>query len=528
MKCGIVNCIQNDNRFLWRCQGTCGRTYHAACIGVQRNHEDVLRTFMLPLCQDCQEKFTPENNLNELTASFENITENIGHALKANHKLLSTFKSLSATHDEALERIEKMLFDIEQKISIVTTSGKTSATEIKNKLSALLDTPPADTCMTVEKAVKSAATAAMEVITTKTSATAHSIDQLPKLIIELRNELVDSNAILASDVKSQMKEMAKTLSAPNENICSPINTNNSTNQLTNTSQLNPSWRMLGNKKVWKRDWTAYDVKQRSRRLQEKNEEKARRRRKQRKEHHQETFNNFDNESNNNDEKSNKNINNNFKSSNNNINSDSNNNNTTLTSTALMNSTRAYKALPLDKELLAAARVQFSRPPNTDNVPKFINFEKGETINPYRVEKPAEHEHPPLLDPMRPPIVRLTEQSATGDQRYLKARLRDSKIMDNVRTYLSFLHDQPPSVCIRGITKTSVTLMIAAEALPTDINVLREIYLDVHGELGISRNDALEDLKSYRAFLSSERTHRLQQTRDAAFKFYSPQQNFQRR
>lgn len=169
MKCGIVNCVQKDNRFLWRCQGNCKRTYHAACIGVQRNHEEVLRTFMLPLCQDCQEKFTPELDLNELSMSFQNIKESIGHALTANHKLLTNFKSLSTTHDETLERIEKMVVDIKQTISNVTRSSKASAAEIKSKLSALLDTPPTDTGMAVEKAVKSAAAAAVEAITATTT-----------------------------------------------------------------------------------------------------------------------------------------------------------------------------------------------------------------------------------------------------------------------------------------------------------------------------------------------------------------------
>lgn len=194
----------------------------------------------------------------------------------------------------------------------------------------------------------------------------------------------------------------------------------------------------------------------------------------------------------------------------------------------MNSVRGNSSLPLDKELLAAARVQFSQPPKKDNGPKFINFQKGETINPYRPEKPARLENPPLFDPMRPPIVRLTEESAAGDQRFLKARLRDPKIMDIVRTYLSFLHDQTPSTCIRGLTKTSASLTLAAEGLPADTNLLREIFLDVHEELGISRSDALEDLKSYRAFLSSERIQRLQLTRESANKFYSAGlQNFRK-
>jgi hypothetical protein len=182
-------------------------------------------------------------------------------------------------------------------------------------------------------------------------------------------------------------------------------------------------------------------------------------------------------------------------------------------------------------------LNFSGPPLTTDHPiagltaKFINFKQGETINPTREEQPTSHNTndppPPLLDPMRPPVVRLTEQSTTGDRRYLKARLRDQKIRDTARTFLSYLHDQPPNVCIRGITRTSASVRLAAEGLPTDTNLLREIFLDVHEELGISRCDALADLEANRAFISSERTQRLQQAREASQKFYSPL-NFQRR
>ncbi|XP_062562482.1 uncharacterized protein LOC134225995 [Armigeres subalbatus] len=136
------------------------------------------------------------------------------------------------------------------------------------------------------------------------------------------------------------------------------------------------------------------------------------------------------------------------------------------------------------------------------------------------------EHLPLLNPMRPPIVRLTEQSAPGDRRFLKARLRDPKIMDIVRMFLSYLYDQPPTVCIRATTKTSAPAMLASEGLPTDLQLLRQIFLNVHEDLGISRNDALADLQSHRSFLSSERTQQLHRTREAAYKFYSPS-NFHR-
>lgn len=509
MKCGIVNCNQNDNRFLWQCHGTCKKKYHAACIGVQRHHEQVLRTFMLPLCADCQELFIPEPNLKELASSLNTLTENMDHTLSANHKLLANFERLSATHDETLDHVDKVLGEIKQSISVVASSSTKSAAEMKNKLSALLDTPPADTSMAVEKAVKSAALAAAETLRTTTTSTAQSIERLPQLFAELKDELKDATANLTSGVKTHLEELAKNIAAK-ENLLPE----NSLTKEPLEVKLRPGWRFLGGKKIWKHDWTHYDIKMRVRHQQEKLAEKARRRKKQRrrKQHNQNITNISNNNKNNN---------------NNNCNIRQNDNNV------------RNAPLPLDKELLAAARIQFSRAPlPASSEPKFINFQKGETLNPYPTEKSASNVttsttttatsapkihssgHPPLLDPMRPPIVRLTEQSAAGDLRFLKARLRDPKIMDTVRTYLSFLHDQPASVCIRGITKTSATLSLAAEGLPTDIQALGEIFLDVHEELGIPRKDALADLHSHRQFLTSERTHRLQQLRDSTNQFYS--------
>lgn len=207
------------------------------------------------------------------------------------------------------------------------------------------------------------------------------------------------------------------------------------------------------------------------------------------------------------------------------------------------------ALPLDKELLAAARVQFSRPPTAVNVPKFIEFQQGETINPYRNEKPAGDEHPlsqnsatntqlqqqqlqqqqtPTcssesqfeLDPLRPPIVRLTQQSTEGDGRFLKARLRDPKIMRIVRLFLAYMKDQPDTVCVDGMTPTSIRMHLASEGLPLDPERLLSIFKDVHEEYGVDAAAAMADLQSYQRFLSSERTHRLQQLRESTNKFHS--------
>ena len=54
------------------------------------------------------------------------------------------------------------------------------------------------------------------------------------------------------------------------------------------TNLSPGWRFLGSKLYWRQDWSQYDAKQRTRRLQDKVAEKARRRRK---DHHKNNNNN---------------------------------------------------------------------------------------------------------------------------------------------------------------------------------------------------------------------------------------------
>ena len=274
------------------------------------------------------------------------------------------------------------------------------------------------------------------------------------------------------------------------------------------------------------DWRQFDEKAERRRMQDKQTNKALRRRRQRKSHHikQNSGRNINTNDNN---KSNKNNNANYTF-------DSNNNNSRGYETV------ARKYLPLDKDLLAAARVEFSRQ-LSQGTPKFINFQKGETINPYKSQKtsvvpPVCHNNnnfPPIsepahsesdglfeIDPLRPPIVRLTEQSAEGDGRFLKARLRDPKIMKIVRLYLAYMKDQNSTVCVEGMTPTSIKMLLASEGLPTAPEHLQRIFVEVHKEFGLSPADALADISAYRTHMASERTRHLQQLRESTNKFFT--------
>ncbi|XP_058828336.1 integrator complex subunit 1 homolog [Topomyia yanbarensis] len=126
-----------------------------------------------------------------------------------------------------------------------------------------------------------------------------------------------------------------------------------------TAEATEGWRFLGSKKVWRSDWTEYDTRNQHRIQQQKMKDRAMARRKANKKQlhriSRSSYYNYNlNDNNNSNNNSNNNRNNNR--NNNSSNNRNNNNNTQCGRPTAGNS------LPRDKDLLAAARVQFSRPP----------------------------------------------------------------------------------------------------------------------------------------------------------------------
>lgn len=195
----------------------------------------------------------------------------------------------------------------------------------------------------------------------------------------------------------------------------------------------------------------------------------------------------------------------------------------------------------DKQLLDQARVKFSGHPTPSSNPNFINFQKGETINPYQAEKtpiipplnttspqPATTSTTPeitdsmfCLDPMKPPIVRLTEQSASGDGTYLLGRLRDPHLYQNLRLYLAFLKDQPLTFCLDGHTSSSMQAYLYSEGLPKSDEHLLRTLLEFNSAIGISQTKTFADLEALKKHMSSKKIQHLQQTRESANKFFRP-------
>lgn len=125
-----------------------------------------------------------------------------------------------------------------------------------------------------------------------------------------------------------------------------------------------------------------------------------------------------------------------------------------------------------------------------------------------------------VDPLTPPVVRMTQNSDEASGRYLLARLRDPSILKPIRLFLAYLHDQPSSVCFEGYTNTSIKLYMASEGLPSDADSLRRIYYRFHNVYGIDSAEVDADLSAFRSFFSTEKLQQLQRIRESHTKYFS--------
>lgn len=137
--------------------------------------------------------------------------------------------------------------------------------------------------------------------------------------------------------------------------------------------------------------------------------------------------------------------------------------------------------------------------------KYSNFVRGSTL---RAAKTKFTKF--TVDPMRPPIVQLTQRSNLEGGRYVMSRLRDRHILQAVRLFLAFLYDSKPDVCYEGQTKTSVLAYLASEGLPTDLNKLQKLYHDYHKDIGMSVAEVNGDLSVFGKEIRRKRLRNMEQ------------------
>jgi len=139
----------------------------------------------------------------------------------------------------------------------------------------------------------------------------------------------------------------------------------------------------------------------------------------------------------------------------------------------------------------------------------------------RVEDAVKTNNTTFINPLVPPKVRHTQNALhNSESLYDLSRLREKTVLENVRLYLAYLHDNP-SACIYGKTKMNVSVQLLAEGLPNSLNELRKLYFKYHEGYGMSEKSVQDELATYRSYLRSERTSYLQKVRENESKWFRP-------
>lgn len=382
MPCQVKNCVITDDRLSFHCYGACGKEFHATCAGTRRNHEDQIRSYMLPLCEDCQEEFTSIVKLRKLLQSQRTLTDDIE---AANNKICAFINSFNVR--EAFDSLETNLSELRGELKTDCT-----VTQMINNVSSVVR----ESCNTdtFESSVQQANEALVSKIALKLEQAYLKLEgQLEAIHVSLSE--IGTKEFPAAEILDEVKYLSHAVAAMQLPETAIIDNSHhltladelaqdqdNSRHLTLADELaqdlalsrshhddsledidDSGWRLLGSKKVWKADWKAYDLRQLRRRTQEKSAQKARNRRKQ--------------------NKNNYNINNRL----NGINHNSRNNNThnAINNNKIRNfNVTNNNNLPLDKDLLAAAKDRFSRPPPPPFRPT-VRFQRGETLNPYPVD-----------------------------------------------------------------------------------------------------------------------------------------------
>jgi hypothetical protein len=133
--------------------------------------------------------------------------------------------------------------------------------------------------------------------------------------------------------------------------------------------------------------------------------------------------------------------------------------------------------------------------------------------------------PSFMDPLYPPITKLTQISAMENGRYALSRLHDGHLLKTVRYFLAYLHSNP-GACYEGFTAPHCRTIIGSKGLPTDYEALRQIYVKYNCLFGDSNEtDIMNELNALRNHISSNRINHLQRMRESNNAFYNNRRNF---
>lgn len=390
MNCEICTFDSSVDSVMWKCTG-CPRAFHATCVGVtvQRNslrRKDKkvdINSYLLPCCDACQELLQSKLEFNQLIVQQKLLTEQLHANTEVTHRFAKQQETSSMVH-EAIEGLEVLLIGIKNELSAInkTSSLAGSVASIKNHVTSLFDTAMTATKDSVSTSLKTVTSD----LSTDLRNINNEINQLNQLSLDIASSCtMSTNSILELDILDELKSLSANIVSTRSALPLPSSSAACPSLEVEFNDNDESgWRLLGTRKVWKRDWTEYDARKLRRSNQQKQAEKARRRRKQHKAKNNNVMHYKENKINalNYNLNATKSYQNNHTDRHNisgNYNYNPNNNR----NLNLMGNRCNNTALPSDRVLLAAAKNHFSGP--STNYRPTIQFQRGETLNPYPVD-----------------------------------------------------------------------------------------------------------------------------------------------
>lgn len=369
---------------MWTCVG-CPRNFHAACVGVAVQRSSLRRkdkrvtdtsSYVLPCCAPCQNLVTGSFEFNALVQQQEQLADQINKNTEVIHRAAVNNTSDGIIH-EAIDRLEAHLGEIKK----LLTSKKINDSIGNSVINQSLDMSMAQ--VTITNSVESMRTD----ISKEMKILNEEMRRISSLTLDLSSTVtMCSNPWLGTDILDELKTLSTNImgchnesplqSLETELAAEPKNTNGLQSLESNNQpdlnlprpipektrdELNfhakykeprdydPLWRWKG-RWIWKRDWSEFDAC--IRRQKQKKTDRSRDKQK-----HKRNY----------------------------CNNKTDQHHHTTHRGAVTNKNSHTPILPRDRELLAAAKEHFSRPPPPSSQHPYrptIAFRRGEVLNPY--------------------------------------------------------------------------------------------------------------------------------------------------
>lgn len=362
MSCEICSSDSSVDAVMWTCVG-CPRKFHAACAGVtiqrgslRRKDKKVVdvNSYVLPCCETCQALTLARLDLRGLSEQQKKLEQQLHANTEVLHKFSLQQEKPNAIH-EAIDGMEILLTAIKNELAQINKSSSLSGSvsTIKNHITFALDIAMQAAKEQLINEVKTASTK----LSTNLCNINDEICQINQLYIDTVSTCTLNSSPLMetyqkNDILDELKALSAKITAAELTVSSPPSSEPCASLgaelVSDDTAEKGGWRFIGEKKMWRADWTDYDKRASLRVNQQKKAEKARKRKKH--------------------ARSKKHLKSNSTQQNSNHRGISPRNNFLLS----------------DRELLAEAKNRFSRPPNNKSPAEVFNQHPAMNMPPHPV------------------------------------------------------------------------------------------------------------------------------------------------